>query len=72
MDEKYDCIVLGTGLKECIISGVLSSVAKLKVALYLHRMSESKCKSRELSIEDKRASDVKNVPCKDVEKWQVT
>ena len=31
MDEKYDAIVLGTGLKECIISGVLSSVAKLKV-----------------------------------------
>jgi len=24
MDESYDCIVLGTGLKECILSGVLS------------------------------------------------
>jgi len=24
MDEDYDCIVLGTGLKECILSGVLS------------------------------------------------
>eukprot|EP01091_Cochliopodium_minus_P015897 TRINITY_DN577_c0_g1_i1.p1 TRINITY_DN577_c0_g1~~TRINITY_DN577_c0_g1_i1.p1 ORF type:complete len:441 (-),score=136.08 TRINITY_DN577_c0_g1_i1:76-1398(-) len=24
MDEEYDCIVLGTGLKECILSGVLS------------------------------------------------
>jgi len=24
MDEAYDCIVLGTGLKECILSGVLS------------------------------------------------
>jgi len=24
MDEHYDCIVLGTGLKECIISGLLS------------------------------------------------
>jgi len=24
MDEVYDCIVLGTGLKECILSGVLS------------------------------------------------
>lgn len=32
MDEKYDAVVLGTGLKECIISGLLSSVAKLKVS----------------------------------------
>jgi len=24
MDEAYDCVVLGTGLKECILSGVLS------------------------------------------------
>ena len=24
MDEKYDAIVLGTGFKECIISGLLS------------------------------------------------
>lgn len=24
MDEEYDCIVLGTGLKECILSGLLS------------------------------------------------
>jgi Rab GDP dissociation inhibitor len=24
MDESYDCIVLGTGLKECILSGLLS------------------------------------------------
>merc|ERR1711974_45924 len=30
MDSKYDAIVLGTGLKECIISGVLST-DKLKV-----------------------------------------
>jgi len=30
MDEEYDCIVLGTGLKECIISGLLS-VKGLKV-----------------------------------------
>jgi len=28
MDEEYDCIVLGTGLKECIISGVLSVEGK--------------------------------------------
>ena len=30
MDEAYDAIVLGTGLKECIISGLLS-VDGLKV-----------------------------------------
>lgn len=30
MDEKYDAIVLGTGLTECIISGLLS-VDGLKV-----------------------------------------
>jgi len=24
MDDSYDCVVLGTGLKECILSGVLS------------------------------------------------
>lgn len=30
MDEEYDVIVLGTGLKECIISGLLS-VDGLKV-----------------------------------------
>ena len=30
MDEEYDAIVLGTGLKECIISGLLS-VDGLKV-----------------------------------------
>ena len=24
MDEEYDVIVLGTGLKECILSGLLS------------------------------------------------
>ncbi|XP_074644132.1 rab GDP dissociation inhibitor alpha-like [Tubulanus polymorphus] len=28
MDEKYDCIVLGTGLKECILSGMLSRSGK--------------------------------------------
>ena len=32
MDEEYDAIVLGTGLKECIISGLLSSVEHLKVS----------------------------------------
>lgn len=28
MDEQYDCIVLGTGLKECILSGMLSVSGK--------------------------------------------
>lgn len=28
MDEEYDCIVLGTGLKECILSGMLSVSGK--------------------------------------------
>lgn len=33
MDEEYDAIVLGTGFKECIISGLLS-VDGLKVRPY--------------------------------------
>ena len=33
MDETYDAIVLGTGLKECILSGLLS-VDGLKVRPY--------------------------------------
>lgn len=28
MDEEYDCIILGTGLKECIVSGLLSVSGK--------------------------------------------
>jgi hypothetical protein len=32
MEETYDAIVLGTGLKECIISGLLS-VAGMKVSV---------------------------------------
>eukprot|EP01100_Stratorugosa_tubuloviscum_P003828 TRINITY_DN1930_c0_g1_i1.p1 TRINITY_DN1930_c0_g1~~TRINITY_DN1930_c0_g1_i1.p1 ORF type:complete len:442 (-),score=237.95 TRINITY_DN1930_c0_g1_i1:143-1468(-) len=28
MNEEYDCIVLGTGLKECILSGILSVEGK--------------------------------------------
>ena len=31
MDEDYDVIALGTGLKECILSGLMSSVANKKV-----------------------------------------
>lgn len=33
MDEEYDVIVLGTGLKECILSGLLS-VDGLKVSSF--------------------------------------
>lgn len=33
MDEEYDVIVLGTGLKECILSGLLS-VDGLKVVFF--------------------------------------
>jgi hypothetical protein len=33
MDGEYDAIVLGTGLKECIISGLLS-VSGLKVCIF--------------------------------------
>lgn len=35
MDEEYDVIVLGTGLKECILSGLLS-VDGLKVPPFLN------------------------------------
>lgn len=34
MDEEYDVIVLGTGLKECVISGLLS-VDKYKVMHFI-------------------------------------
>ena len=33
MDEEYDVVVLGTGLKECILSGLLS-VDGLKVLFF--------------------------------------
>jgi RAB protein geranylgeranyltransferase component A len=28
MDDTYDAIVLGTGMKECILSGVLAKFGK--------------------------------------------
>jgi RAB protein geranylgeranyltransferase component A len=34
MDESYDAIVLGTGLKECVLSGLLS-VDGLKVRVFV-------------------------------------
>ena len=36
MDASYDAIVLGTGLKECIISGLLSGDG-LKVSMHCAR-----------------------------------
>ena len=30
MNEHYDAIVLGTGLKECILAGLLAKIGKLK------------------------------------------
>lgn len=49
MDEEYDAIVLGTGLKECIISGLLS-VAGMKV-LHMDRNSYYGAESASLSLE---------------------
>ena len=42
MDASYDAIVLGTGLKECIISGLLS-VDGLKVTLNLPSSTRFDC-----------------------------
>lgn len=46
MDETYDAIVLGTGLKECILSGLLS-VNGLKVRLQKGLLVESQEKERD-------------------------
>lgn len=40
MDTSYDAIVLGTGLKECIISGLLS-VDGLKVSIHYARQPDT-------------------------------
>ena len=47
MDENYDAVVLGTGLTECIISGLLS-VDGLKVCTSMSRSSG--CRSLMLII----------------------
>ena len=31
MDQSYDAIILGTGLKECLVAGLLSAVDGLKI-----------------------------------------
>lgn len=48
MDEEYDVIVLGTGLKECIISGLLS-VGKYKV-LHMDRNDYYGAESASLNL----------------------
>ena len=50
MDEDYDVIALGTGLKECILSGLLSSVAQKKV-LHMDRNSYYGGESASLNLE---------------------
>lgn len=50
MDEDYDVIALGTGLKECILSGLLSSVASQKV-LHMDRNSYYGGESASLNLE---------------------
>jgi len=42
MNEEYDVIVLGTGLKECILSGLLS--VKGKKVLHLTEMATTEQK----------------------------
>jgi len=50
MEEDYDVIVLGTGLKECILSGLMSSIAKKKV-LHLDRNSYYGGESASLNLD---------------------
>lgn len=50
MDEEYDMVVLGTGLKESILSGLLSSVAKKKV-LHMDRNPYYGGESASLNLE---------------------
>ena len=35
MNEHYDAIVLGTGLKECILAGLLAKIGKIKTKINL-------------------------------------
>lgn len=50
MDEDYDIIALGTGLKECILSGLASSVGKQKV-LHMDRNPYYGGESASLNLE---------------------
>lgn len=51
MDEEYEVIVLGTGLKECILSGLLS-VDGVKVSILFPSIRISSYLFTELSIHD--------------------
>ena len=35
MDETYDCIILGTGLTECILSGIYCILLKCEINLFI-------------------------------------
>jgi len=48
MDEEYDVIILGTGLKECILSGVLS--VEGKKVLHMDRNSYYGAESASLNL----------------------
>jgi Rab GDP dissociation inhibitor len=37
MNETYDAIVLGTGLKECILSGLLAKTGKLILRKFIEK-----------------------------------
>jgi Rab GDP dissociation inhibitor len=50
MDDEYDVVVLGTGLKESILSGLMSSVAKKKV-LHMDRNPYYGGESASLNLE---------------------
>lgn len=50
MDEDYDVIALGTGLKECILSGLMSSVAGKKI-LHMDRNAYYGGESASLNLE---------------------
>lgn len=45
MDEEYDCIVLGTGLKECILSGLLSCAGKKVLHMDRNKYYGGECAS---------------------------
>jgi len=64
MDEEYDVIVLGTGLKECILSGLLS-VNKYKV-LHMDRNDYYGAESASLNLIQlfKKAGEIVGEDCK--------
>lgn len=49
MDEEYDCVILGTGLKECIISGILSVEGKKVLHMDRNKYYGGECASLNLT-----------------------